>query len=131
MFQVASGQSPCTKKVKISLVTVDVVRRKQVITEIIKELNHFTIKVLPSGLPHRVQICHGVAETNGDVMNGNSRSRDSRRDCLELSAPAGSVLKELYLKAYDESGMCLSDSDLRKANPTIMTSWNGEVCRVT
>ena len=130
MLQVVSDQSPCTKKVKISLVTVDLFRRKQVISETIKELNHFTIKVLPSGLPHRIQICHGSPETNGDVMNGSTRSRDSRRDCLELSAPAGSVLKGLYLKAYDESGMCLSDNDLRKAHPTVMTSWNGEVCRM-
>ena len=102
-------------------------RRKQVILETVKELIHFTIKILPSGLPHRIQICHGKDQANGTAMNGNNNNADQRRECLELSIPAGSILKGLYLKAFDESGRCLTVSELRKAEPKIQTSWSGEV----
>lgn len=125
-LQVASGQAPCSKKVKISLVNVEYVRRKQIIQETLKELNNFTIKILPSGLPHTIQICHSTHnETNG--MNGNGSDSDSNRECLELSAPAGSIVKGLYLKAFDESGRSLSVTELRNAEPRIQTSWSGEV----
>ncbi|XP_032236995.2 structural maintenance of chromosomes flexible hinge domain-containing protein 1-like isoform X1 [Nematostella vectensis] len=131
---VSSGRAPCSVKVKISLVTVETVRRKQVIGEVLKELSQFTVKVLPSGLPHRIKILHGDEAKKG-MRNGTANGRnglrdhsgDTGRECLELSAPAGSMLTGLRLCAFDESGRQLSEEELRETGPQVSTSWSGEV----
>lgn len=124
--KLAPGKAPCTVKIKISLVSVDSVRRKITVSEVVRELKQFPIKILPSTLPHKVLICEGneneLAPANGLDKNG----RDGR-DCLELMAPAGSIVKGLFLKVFDESGRELSAEDFKASEPRITTSWSGEV----
>ncbi|KAK2571643.1 Structural maintenance of chromosomes flexible hinge domain-containing protein 1 [Acropora cervicornis] len=124
--KLAPGKAPCTVKIKISLVSVDSVRRKMTVSEVVRELKQFPIKILPSTLPHKVLICEGndneLAPANGLDKNG----RDGR-DCLELMAPAGSIVKGLFLKVFDESGRELLAEDFKASEPRITTSWSGEV----
>ncbi|XP_073245527.1 structural maintenance of chromosomes flexible hinge domain-containing protein 1-like [Porites lutea] len=124
--KLAPGKAPCNVKIKISLVSVENIRRKLTVSESLKELKQFTIKVLPSTLPHKVMICEGnqneLTAANGVAVNG----RDGR-DCLELMAPAGSMVKGLFLKVFDESGKLLEADEFKAAEPRVTTSWNGEV----
>ena len=126
--KLAPGKAPCNVKIKISLVSVENIRRKLTVSESLKELKQFTIKVLPSTLPHKVMICEGnqneLTAANGVAVNG----RDGR-DCLELMAPAGSMVKGLFLKVFDESGKLLDAEEFKAAEPRVTTSWNGEVKR--
>ncbi|XP_078348913.1 structural maintenance of chromosomes flexible hinge domain-containing protein 1-like [Oculina patagonica] len=119
------GKAPCTVKVKISLVSVDSNRRKLTVSEVLKELKQFSIKVLPSTLPHKVLICEG--NQNEITTNGVDKNSKEGRDCLELTAPAGSIVKGLFLKVFDESGKLLDDEDFKSAEPKVTTSWSGEV----
>lgn len=119
------GKAPCTVKVKISLVSVDSNRRKLTVSEVLKELKQFSIKVLSSTLPHKVLICEG--NQNEITTNGVDKNSKEGRDCLELTAPAGSIVKGLFLKVFDESGKLLDDEDFKSAEPKVTTSWSGEV----
>ena len=122
------GKAPCTVKIKISLVSVDSNRRKLTVSEILKELKQFSIKVLPSTLPHKVLICEG---NQNEMMTANGVDKNGRegRDCLELVAPAGSIVKGLFLKVFDESGKLLDADEFKAAEPKVTTSWSGEVSK--
>lgn len=124
--KLAPGKAPCTVKVKISLVSVDSNRRKLTVSEVLKELKQFSIKVLPSTLPHKVMICEGN-QNEMTTANGVDKNSKEGRDCLELTAPAGSIVKGLFLKVFDESGKLLDDEDFKAAEPKVTTSWSGEV----
>ena len=128
------GSSPCTLKVKLSFVTVENNRRKSVVCEVLKELNQFSIKVLPSTFPHKVCICdknrNGSDSLNGVATNGVGHSQVNDRKCLEMSAPAGAILTDLFLEVFDESGRLLSPEELQAADPKVTTSWSGEVRNV-
>ena len=125
--KLAPGKAPCTVKIKISLVSVDSNRRKLTVSEILKELKQFSIKVLPSTLPHKVIICEG---NQNEMMpaNGVANGRDGR-DCLELMAPAGSIVKGLFLKVFDESEKLLDAEEFKTGELKVTTSWSGEVSR--
>ena len=118
------GKAPCTVKVKISLVTVESNRRKLTVSEVLKELKQFNIKVLPSTLPHRVLVCEG--NQNGLTVTNGVEPRE-RRDCLELTVPAGSIIKGLFLKVFDESGKLLDSEGLKYLDLRVTTTWSGEV----
>ena len=124
--RVTHGRVPCTFKVNISLVSVENNRRKLTVSEILKDLKQFTIRVLPSTLPHKVRICernrNGLVAVNGEETNG----RDGR-DCLELTAPAGSIVTGLFLNVFDESGKLMNADEFKAAEPKVTTSWSGEV----
>lgn len=120
--KLAPGKAPCTVKVKISLVSVDSNRRKLTVSEVLKELKQFSIKVLPSTLPHKVMICEGN-QNEMTTANGVDKNSKEGRDCLELAAPAGSIVKGLFLKVFDESGKLLDDEDFKAAEPKVTTSW--------
>ena len=124
--KLAPGKAPCTVKIKISLVSVDSNRRKLTVSEVLKELKQFSIKVLPSTLPHKVLICEG---NHNEMMAANGVDKNGRegRDCLELMAPAGSIVKGLFLKVFDESGKLLNADEFKAAEPKVTTSWSGEV----
>ena len=118
------GKAPCTVKVKIALVTVDSNRRKLTVSEVLKELKQFNIKVLPSTLPHKVLVCEG---NQNELAASNGVESREGRDCLELMVPAGSIVKGLFLKVFDESGKLLDPEDLKAAEPKVSTTWSGEV----
>ena len=114
-----AGKLPCNVKVKISLVMVESNRRKLSVSQTIRELSQFTIKVIPSSLPHKIQICKSSQD---GMMNGTGREGN-----LELAAKAGSILKGLVMKAFNESGRLLSEVELKNAQIMVTTSWSGEV----
>lgn len=122
--KLSPGKAPCTVKVKISLVTVESNRRKLTVSEVLKELKQFNIKVLPSTLPHRVLVCEG--NQNGLTVTNGVEPRE-RRDCLELTVPAGSIIKGLFLKVFDESGKLLDSEGLKYLDLRVTTTWSGEV----
>ena len=121
--KLAPGKAPCSMKVKISLVLIDSNRRKITVSEVTKELKQFTIKIVPSNLPHKILICEG---NRNELMAANGVDKNGRdgRDCLELMAPAGSIVKGLFLKVFDESGKQLRDDEFKSAKPKITTSWS-------
>ena len=124
--KLAPGKAPCTLKVKISLVSVDSNRRKLTVSEVLKELKQFSIKILPSNLPHKVMICEGNQNEMTTANGADKNGRDSR-DCLEMVAPAGSIVKGLFLKVFDESGKLLDADKFKASDPKVTTSWSGEV----
>lgn len=124
--KLSPGKAPCALKIKISLVSVDSNRRKLTVSEVVRELKQFAIKVLPSTLPHKVVICES-SQNEMMAANGLEKNVRDRRDCLELTAPAGSIVNGLFLKVFDESGKVLNADEFKAAEPKVTTSWSGEV----
>ena len=120
-IKAVSGSVPCSAAVKISLVVVEVNRRKTSVSETVRQLSKFSISVLPSSLPHKISVlgANQSGRQNGRCQEGKER--------LELVAKAGSILKGLRLDAFDEADKPIAAEELINMQPKVTTSWSGEV----
>lgn len=110
-------------KVKILLVLIDSNWCKIIVSEVIKELKQFIIKIVFSNLLYKILICEGN-RNEFMVVNGVDKNGCDGRDCLELMVFVGFIVKGLFLKVFDESGKQLWDDEFKFVKLKIIISWS-------
>ena len=102
------------KKVNIVIVKPEVHKKKgnkETIKEILKDLHHFHIAITPSRICQKIQILQKDNESNVD------------NNVLELDAIAGTVIKDLKIMGYSQTGEKLTDEEFLAQNPHVTTTW--------
>lgn len=99
--------------VRIALIIPEVRKKKVYVGQLLSELLKFTIKILPSAICKRIVI---LKEDEVDLQPPTD-------ECLSLKAVAGSVVNNLKIIGFSESGKQLSDDELTSQDLHVTTTW--------